>query len=88
MIVMPALIKRQDQIANDSSTHGSMFVPVITGSDGTVASAGTGHTVYHPVYMTAGNISNRFRRSHKNAVVPIAFLAIPQSLLDLSLFQF
>ena len=57
-----------------------MFVPIITGSDGTLVSAGTGHTSYHPVYMTAGNISNRFRRSNKDAVVPIAFLAIPQSL--------
>jgi hypothetical protein len=57
-----------------------MFVPIITGSDGTVASAGTGQTVYHPVYMTPGNISNRYRRSHKDAVVPIAFLAAPQSL--------
>lgn len=57
-----------------------MFVSVITGSDGTVASAGTGQTVYHPVYMTVGNISNHYCRSCKDAVVPIAFLAIPQSL--------
>jgi hypothetical protein len=34
----------QDIIAQDPDTHGSMFVPIILGSDKTTVSVATGHT--------------------------------------------
>lgn len=74
-----ANIKSQDKIAVDPSTHGSMFVPVIAGSDKTTVSVATGHQEYHPVYISPGIISNTARRGHGNGVLPVAFLPIPKS---------
>jgi len=37
----------------------------------------TGHTQYYPLYLSIGNVHNSVRRGHRNAVVVIAFLAIP-----------
>jgi hypothetical protein len=48
----------QDIIAQDPDTHGSMFVPIILGSDKTTVSVATGHNQYWPVYMSIGNIHN------------------------------
>ena len=56
-----------------------MFVPIILGSDKTIVSVATGHTEFWPLYMSIGNIQNRARRAHGNAVVLIAFLSIPKS---------
>lgn len=42
-------------------------------------SVATGHNEYWPVYLSIGNIRNRFRRAHCNGVVLLAFLAIPKS---------
>jgi hypothetical protein len=42
---------------------------------------GTGDVGYHPLYMSIGNVHNNLRRGHRNAVVPIAFLAIPKGTL-------
>jgi Plavaka transposase len=70
---------RQDEIAKDRSTHGAMFVPVVAGSDKTTVSVATGHQEYHPVYMSPGNLTNVARRSHGNALLPVAFLPIPKS---------
>ena len=39
-------IKIQDQIAEDPITHGSMFVPIILGSDKTTVSVATGDNQY------------------------------------------
>ncbi|KAF8802530.1 hypothetical protein BYT27DRAFT_7226421 [Phlegmacium glaucopus] len=71
--------READTIAKDQSAHGSMLVPVIAGSDKTTVSVATGHQEYHPVYASAGNISNTARRGHGNAVVPVAFLPIPKT---------
>jgi len=57
-----------------------MLVPVFSGSDKTTVSVATGHQEYHPVYASAGNISNTACHGHGNAVVPVAFLPIPKSM--------
>ena len=66
-------------IAQDPSTHGSMLVPIIAGSDKTTVSVATGHQEYHPVYISPGNLTNTARRGHGNSVLPVAFLPIPKS---------
>ena len=38
----------------------------------------TGHVEYHPLYLSIGLVHNTVRRAHRNAVIPIAFLAIPK----------
>ena len=58
-----------------------MFVPIILGSDKTTVTVGTGDIEYHPLYFSIGNVRNSVRRAHRNAVIPIAFLAIPKSRL-------
>lgn len=56
-----------------------MFVPVIVGSDKTIASTGTGNVEYWPVYGSVGNIHNNIRRAHGDGLVLLGFLAIPKS---------
>jgi hypothetical protein len=58
-----------------------MFCPVILGSDKTTVSVATGQNDFYPLYMSLGNVSNKIRRAHKNAVVVIGFLAMPKSML-------
>jgi len=70
----------QDTIAEEPSNHGAMFVPIVAGSDKTTVSVATGHQEYHPVYMSPGNLTNIARRTHGNAVLPVAFLPIPKSM--------
>ncbi|KAF8161663.1 hypothetical protein B0H34DRAFT_782033 [Crassisporium funariophilum] len=67
-----------DTVAQDPRTHGSMLVPVISGSDKTTVSVATGHQEYHPVYQSPGNLTNTARRGHGNSVLPVAFLPIPK----------
>lgn len=69
----------QDAISKDPETHGSMFVPVILGSDKTTVSVATGHSEYWPLYASIGNIHNNVRRAHGLGLVLVAFLAIPKS---------
>ncbi|KAJ3927298.1 MAG: hypothetical protein NXY57DRAFT_965615 [Lentinula lateritia] len=66
---------------NDTTdcVDGAMLVPIILGADKTTVSVATGHVEYHPLYLSIGNISNAARRAHRNAVIPIGFLAIPKS---------
>ncbi|KIM36125.1 hypothetical protein M413DRAFT_31879 [Hebeloma cylindrosporum] len=71
--------READKIAHDPTTHGSMLVPVIAGSDKTTVSVATGHQEYHPVYISPGIISNTARRGHGNGVLPVAFLPIPKT---------
>ncbi|KAJ7470119.1 hypothetical protein B0H11DRAFT_1919941 [Mycena galericulata] len=71
--------KQADLIAQDPATHGTMFVPVVAGSDKTTVSVGTGHQEYHSVYSSPGNITGMARRAHGNGVLPIAFLPIPKT---------
>lgn len=61
--------------------HGSMLVPIILGADKTVVSVATGTQEFHPLYASAGNVWNDVRRAHGEAVVPLAFLAVPKSML-------
>ncbi|THG92699.1 hypothetical protein EW026_g8295 [Hermanssonia centrifuga] len=63
----------------ENPNKGAMLVPVIAGSDKTTVSVGTGQNEYYPLYLSIGNIQNRVHRAHQNALVPIAFLAIPKS---------
>ncbi|KAH9032556.1 hypothetical protein EDB84DRAFT_1561952 [Lactarius hengduanensis] len=76
--------READTISQDKKTHGSMFVPVIAGSDKTTVSVATGHQEYHPVYVSLGNIVNTARCGHGNGVVPVAFLPIPKTYLHIS----
>jgi hypothetical protein len=55
-----------------------MLVPIVLGADKTTVSVATGQTEYHPVYISPGNVHNSMRRAHRDAVIPIAFLAIPK----------
>lgn len=72
----------QDRIATDEETRdnceGAMFCPIIMGSDKTTVSVATGQNDYYPLYMSIGNVSNKIRRAHKNALVVIGFLAVPK----------
>lgn len=72
------LTQPQDIIAEDPATHGAFFLPVVSGSDKTTVSVGTGHQEYHPVYISPGNITNSARRAHGNGVLPVALLPIPK----------
>ena len=69
---------QDDIFASDPNTEGAMYCPIILGSDKTTVSVATGHVEYHPLYLSIGNPHNAVRRAHRNAVTPIAFLAIPK----------
>ena len=70
--------KIQDEAAKDPTTHGAMLIPIILGSDKTIASMGTGHVEYYPLYMSIGNLHNDAQRAHRRGVCVIGFLAIPK----------
>ena len=69
---------QQDAIAQDPSMHGSMFIPIILGSDKTTVSVATSQNDFYPLYLSIGNVQNHIRRAHKNALVLIGFLPIPK----------
>lgn len=80
-ILISMLTQPQNDIFNnDPSTEGAMYCPIILGADKTTVSVATGHVEYHPLYFSVGGIHNTVRRGHRNAVVPIGFLAIPKSM--------
>lgn len=68
----------QTTIARDPATHGAMLVPTFMGADKTTVSVATGNTEFHPLYFGLLNTTNEMRRAHRDAIVPIAFLAIPK----------
>ncbi|KAI6010048.1 hypothetical protein BKA83DRAFT_4467659 [Pisolithus microcarpus] len=68
-----------DIIAQDPDCLGSMFVPIILGSDKTTVSVATGQNDYYPLYLSVGNIHNNVCWGHRNGVILIAFLAMPKS---------
>ena len=68
-------------LSEDSDTHGAMVVPLILGSDKTLASNVTGQNEFHPLYFSPGNVKNSVRRAHRDALVPIGFFAIPKSII-------
>ena len=57
-----------------------MFISIILGSDKTTVTIGTGDIEYHPFYFSIGNVQNPVRHVHRNALIPIGFLAIPKSM--------
>ena len=69
----------QDIISKDPETHGSMFVPVILGSNKTTISVTMGHSEYWPLYASIGNIRNNVWHAHGSGLVLVAFLAILKS---------
>ncbi|PIL37761.1 transcription factor [Ganoderma sinense ZZ0214-1] len=70
--------KKANKLSEDPAMHGAMLVPVIFGADKTTVSVVAGHQAFHPLYMSLGNIHNEMRRAHRDAVIPLAFLAIPK----------
>lgn len=78
----------QTVIAQDPATHGAMLVPVLAGADKTTVSIATGQNDFHPLYMSLGNVHNKVRRAHQDAIIPVAFLAIPKSTSILLLFEY
>ncbi|KAF8268153.1 hypothetical protein EI94DRAFT_1786067 [Lactarius quietus] len=61
-----------DKIAQDSSTHGAMFAPVVLGSDKTTVSVATGQNDYYPLYISLGNVHNSdFLLSQGNILSPL-----------------
>uniref|UniRef100_A0A8H8CQQ1 C2H2-type domain-containing protein n=1 Tax=Psilocybe cubensis TaxID=181762 RepID=A0A8H8CQQ1_PSICU len=76
--------QQANKIAQDIKCHGSMFCPVIIGSDKTTVSVATGQNDFYPLYMSLGNIHNKMRRAHKNAVSLVGFLAIPRTSQEYS----
>ncbi|KAJ3513244.1 hypothetical protein NLJ89_g3056 [Agrocybe chaxingu] len=71
--------EQADKIAEDESTHGAMFAPIILSSDKTTVSVATGQNDFYPLYASLGNVHNSVRRAHRNAVSLIGFLAIPKT---------
>ncbi|KAI9067436.1 hypothetical protein FKP32DRAFT_1672995 [Trametes sanguinea] len=71
--------KQADIIAEDPSTHGATFCPIILGSDKTTVSVATGQNEYYPLYLSNGLVHNSARRAQRNAVSLVAFLAIPKT---------
>ncbi|KAI1781722.1 hypothetical protein LXA43DRAFT_907952 [Ganoderma leucocontextum] len=68
-----------DKIAADPRNHGAAFCAAAIGSDKTTVSVATGQNEYYPLYLTNGNVTNSMRRSHRNAITLIGFLAIPKT---------
>jgi hypothetical protein len=79
-LVRRLLIYVQDKISDDETIDscGAMLLPIILGADKTTVSVATGHTEYHPLYISPGNLHNDMRRAHRDSVVPLACLAIPK----------
>ncbi|KAK0460894.1 uncharacterized protein EV420DRAFT_1619442 [Desarmillaria tabescens] len=63
----------------DPTMAGAMYVGIILGSDKTTVSVAMSNVEYYPLYISIGNIHNSAWHGHRNAVVPIGFLAIPKS---------
>ncbi|THU99196.1 hypothetical protein K435DRAFT_818625 [Dendrothele bispora CBS 962.96] len=72
--------KQANTIAEDEKTLGSMFVPIILGSDKTTVSVATGNQEFHPGYISPGNITNVARRAHGKGVLPFMFFPIPKKV--------
>ncbi|KAG1824695.1 uncharacterized protein BJ212DRAFT_1444425 [Suillus subaureus] len=79
--------KQADLIVQDLDTIGSMFIPIILGSDKTTVSVTTGHNQYWPVYMSIGNIHNNVWHAHCNGIVLLGFLAILKTMYSILIFR-
>ncbi|KAG1837668.1 hypothetical protein F4604DRAFT_1692099 [Suillus subluteus] len=69
-----------DKISEDPNTHGSMFVPIILGSDKTTVSVATGQNDCYPLYTSIGNVRNTVCCAHRNTVAVVGFLAMPKTM--------
>ncbi|CDO71501.1 hypothetical protein BN946_scf184909.g95 [Trametes cinnabarina] len=69
-----------DLLAEDPDLHGAALLTLILGSDKTTVSVATGQNEYYPLYLSNGGVRNNVRRSHRNAITLIGFLAIPKSM--------
>ena len=66
-------------LQNPDTAAGSMFVPIVMGSDKTTVSVATGQNDYWPLYASIGNVHNNIRQAHGNGLVLVSFLANPKS---------
>lgn len=73
----------QDKIGEKPENKGSLFVPIILGSNKTTVSVATGHNEYWPLYGSIGNIHNNMHRAHGAGFVLIGFLAIAKGMSTL-----
>ena len=64
----------QDIIVADPLTHGSTFIPVVSGSDKTTVSVAT----RHQVYQSPGSFTNTGCWAHGLGLMPVVFLPIPK----------
>ncbi|RXW13185.1 hypothetical protein EST38_g12668 [Candolleomyces aberdarensis] len=74
--------RQADILGKNEANHGAMFAPVVLGSDKTTVSVATGQNDFYPLYASLGNVHNSVRRSHRNAVALVGFLAIPKTGQD------
>ncbi|TFK79473.1 hypothetical protein K466DRAFT_505488 [Polyporus arcularius HHB13444] len=79
---MSAQWASRQAISKLPGTADAMLTPIILGADKTTVSVATGNQEFHPLYMSIGNITNEMRRAHREAVLPIGFLAIPKGDRD------
>ena len=63
-------------------TVGSVFVPVILGSDKTTMSIGTENNAYYPLYLSIRNMRNHIRHAHRDTLILVGFLTISKSMFD------
>lgn len=68
----------QEELAEDPSLSGVAIATWLAGSDKTTVSVATGQNNYYPLYGGCANIHNAARRSHRNGMVLVGFLAIPK----------
>ncbi|KAG6896459.1 hypothetical protein C0992_008142 [Termitomyces sp. T32_za158] len=73
--------RQSDVLAQDPALHGSVFCPIILGSDKMTVSVATGQTDYYPLYISNGLIHNNVRRAHRSGLTLMAFLSIPKRTL-------
>jgi hypothetical protein len=66
-------------IAQDPTTHGATFVPIILGSDKTTVLVATGQMDYYLLYLSIGNLHNNIHQSHRGGIALIAFFVIAKS---------
>ncbi|KAF9487940.1 hypothetical protein BDN71DRAFT_1485194 [Pleurotus eryngii] len=71
--------REANKIAEDETCDGTMLVPVVLGSDKTTVSVATGNNEFYPLYGGIGNVHNKVRRAHRDAISLIALLAIPKT---------
>jgi hypothetical protein len=80
---IPLILSPQDLIAEDPDSHGTMFAPIVLGSDKTTVSVATGQNEYYPLDASLGSVHNNFRHAHHNADVHPSPLTTEPTITDL-----